>query len=72
MHELLPNNLARPLILRPRGHVYELPRIRTERFKNSYINQFYMIHAYCTCVIFGHLCIFIFFRVLTISYLYKL
>ena len=37
LHELLPNNLARPL--RPRGHVYELPRIRTECFKNSYINR---------------------------------
>ena len=37
LHELLPNNLAR--LLRPRGHVYELPRIRTECFKNSYINR---------------------------------
>ena len=37
LHELLPNRLERPL--RPRGHNYELPLIRTERFKNSYINR---------------------------------
>ena len=37
LHELLPNRLERSL--RPRGHNYELPLIRTERFKNSYINR---------------------------------
>ena len=37
LQELLPNNLNRPL--RQRGHEFELPIIRTERYKRSFINR---------------------------------
>ena len=35
--ELLPEKRSR--LLRPRGHAYELPLVRTERFKRSFINR---------------------------------
>ncbi|CAB3996203.1 Hypothetical predicted protein [Paramuricea clavata] len=35
--ELLPEKRSR--LLRPRGHEYELPLVRTERFKRSFINR---------------------------------
>ena len=34
--ELLPEKSR---LLRPRGHAYELPLVRTERFKRSFINR---------------------------------
>ena len=37
LQELLPNKLNRPL--RQRGHEFELPMIRTERYKRSFINR---------------------------------
>ena len=37
LQELLPNKLNRPL--RQRGHEFELPIIRTERYKRSFINR---------------------------------
>ena len=37
LQELLPNKLSRPL--RQRGHEFELPLIRTERYKRSFINR---------------------------------
>ena len=37
LHELLPNRLNRPL--RQRGHEFELPIVRTERFKCSFLNR---------------------------------
>ena len=36
-HSLLPNKLIRPL--RQRGHDFELPIVKTERFKNVFINR---------------------------------
>ena len=38
LQELLPDK-TRVKSLRPRGYQYELPRLRTERFKNSFINR---------------------------------
>ena len=35
--EQLPEKRSR--LLRPRGHEYELPLVRTERFKRSFINR---------------------------------
>ena len=37
LQELLPNKLNRPL--RQRGHEFELPVIRTDRYKRSFINR---------------------------------
>ena len=37
LQDLLPSKLNRPL--RQRGHEFELPMIRTERFKRSFINR---------------------------------
>ena len=37
LRELLPNKLNRAL--RPRAHNYELPLVRTERFKNAFVNR---------------------------------
>ena len=37
LRELLPEKRSR--LLRPRGHEYELPLVRTERFKRSFINR---------------------------------
>ena len=37
LQELLPNKLNRPL--RQRGHEFELPIIRTERYKRFFINR---------------------------------
>ena len=37
LRELLPNKLNRTL--RPRAHDYELPLVRTERFKNTFVNR---------------------------------
>ena len=37
LHNLLPNKLNHPL--RKRGHDFELPIIKTERFKNVFINR---------------------------------
>ena len=37
LQELLTNKLNRPL--RQRGHEFELPLIRTERYKRSFINR---------------------------------
>ena len=35
LHNLLPSKLNRPL--RRRGHDFELPIVKTERFKNAFI-----------------------------------
>ena len=37
LHILLPNKINRPI--RPRGHDFELPIVKTERFKNGFINR---------------------------------
>jgi hypothetical protein len=37
LHNLLPSKLNRPL--RRRGHDFELPNVKTERFKNTFINR---------------------------------
>jgi hypothetical protein len=37
LHNLLPSKLNRPL--RRRGHDFELPIVKTERFKNAFINR---------------------------------
>ena len=37
LQELLPDKLNRHL--RPRGHEFELPLVRTERFKSSFVNR---------------------------------
>ena len=37
LHNLLPSKLNRPL--RQRGHDFELPIVKTERFKNAFINR---------------------------------
>ena len=37
LRELLPNKLNRTL--RQRGHDFELPLVRTERFKKSFVNR---------------------------------
>ena len=37
LYSLLPNKLIRPL--RQRGHDFELPIVKTERFKNVFINR---------------------------------
>jgi hypothetical protein len=37
LQELLPNKINRPL--RERGHKFELPLVRTERYKRSFINR---------------------------------
>ena len=37
LYNLLPNKLNRPL--RQRGHEFELPSLKTERFKNSFVNR---------------------------------
>lgn len=37
LHELLPHERER--LTRPKGHNYLLPHVRTERFKNSFINR---------------------------------
>ncbi len=37
LRELLPEKRSR--LLRPRGYEYELPLVRTERFKRSFINR---------------------------------
>ena len=44
--EQLPEKRSR--LLRPRGHEYELPLVRTERFKRSFINRC----LYTNCVYF--------------------
>ena len=38
LRELLPNKLNRTL--RQREHDFELPLVRTERFKNSFVNRY--------------------------------
>ena len=37
LHNFLPSKLNRPL--RRRGHDFELPIVKTERFKNAFINR---------------------------------
>ncbi len=37
LQELLPNKINRPL--RQRGHEFELPLVRTERYKHSFLNR---------------------------------
>ena len=37
LRELLPNKLNRTL--RPRTHNHELPLVKTERFKNAFVNR---------------------------------
>ena len=37
LYNLLPNKLNRPL--QHRGHEFELPSLKTERFKNSFVNR---------------------------------
>ena len=37
LRQLLPNKLNRTL--RQRGHDFELPLVRTERFKKSFVNR---------------------------------
>jgi hypothetical protein len=44
LQELLPNKINRPL--RQRGHEFELPLVRTERYKRSFINT--LLSGYIT------------------------
>ena len=38
LQELLPNKRTRPL--RQKGHKFELPLVRTERYKRSFLNRY--------------------------------
>ena len=44
LQELLPNKINRPL--RQRGHEFELPLVRTERYKRSFLNIDVFLNSY--------------------------
>ena len=49
LFDLLPPERTRQL--RNRGHNYILPRIRTERFKSSFINRCLFLNLFKNCII---------------------
>ncbi len=44
LQELLPNKINRPL--RQRGHEFELPLVRTERYKRSFLKRCFFKFLY--------------------------
>ena len=54
LYNLLPNKLNRPL--RQRGHDFELPSLKTERFKNCFVNRCFLnLYNHRTIISYYHI-----------------